>query len=308
MAYLGLEVVHSRLDHGNEAFELLAHGLTQNILFLLYVEALHAHLGLVSHAADELVCECSTLPLSRLLAKVLCEQREEADNLGLSAQVLEERVERILGRLLDGGSLVCHQVERQGYQALLLDEEDGLCDALRARESLEESAEGVHGALSLDGILLVGGRFLDLVDYAIATKAAEADRVLQEGGECIGGVDRGVRRLCCDDAGDKGADVLLRGCRTGAGLVDDDSRSHGWRFRVRHLLEGNGALHFFFGSATRDFFFGGASLSISGKARGWKRKRRSAAWKKKTSAETRVSNVHKRPNGRVESLYNTEKQ
>lgn len=111
VSYLGLEVVHAGFDNGDETLELLAHGVTENILLLLHLEALHAHLGLVGHAADELIGESSTLPLSGLLAQVLCQHRQETPDLGLGTEVLEKRVKGVLGRLLDGGSLVCQQVE-----------------------------------------------------------------------------------------------------------------------------------------------------------------------------------------------------
>lgn len=133
-----------------------------------------------------------------------------------------------------------------------------------AWETLEEGTKGVHGTLSPHGVLLVGGRLLDLLEYAIASQATEADRVLEEGGEGVGGVNGSVRRLGRHDAADKGADVLLRGRGGGAGLVDDDSRSHGRRLRVRHLRKKPAVPVCCAGCEIRDegFLFWRGSLSI----------------------------------------------
>jgi hypothetical protein len=89
--------VHEVLHDGNEGFELLAHSLAEDVLLLLDLQALHAHLGLVSHAADHLKGTNSALPLSGLLAQVLLDRWEKTENLGLGGEVVEKLVKRILG-------------------------------------------------------------------------------------------------------------------------------------------------------------------------------------------------------------------
>lgn len=226
--------MHAALDHGDQLLELLAHSLSENILLLLYLEALHTNLCLICHSSDKLQGTDSTLPFARLLSQILDQHREQAENLGLGAQVVEERIKGVLGALLDSPCLVGQCVQGQYDGALLLDKEDNLCEPLHWRQLLEQSAECVHGTLALSWVLLIASGLLDLVENAIALEAAEADRVLQEGDEGIGGLDRAVRQFRSEYAVQDGGDIFMRGRGGVAGLAHNDRGGHGRRLGMGH--------------------------------------------------------------------------
>ena len=231
---LALEVVHAALDHGDELLQLLAHGFTEHVLLLLHLEALHAHLGLVCHPADQVKRAHSTLPLAGLLSQVLCQHRQQAEDLCLGAQVVEQRVEGILCAFPHGPSLVGQCVQGERHHVALLDEEHDLGQALCRRQLLEQSAQRVHGALTSAGHLLVGGGLLDLVEDAIALETAEADRILQECGEGIGSLYRRVRQLRGEYTREEGGDVFVRGRRRVTGFAHSDRGGHGRRLGMGH--------------------------------------------------------------------------
>ena len=138
--------------------------------------------------------------------------------------MVEQGVNRVLSTLLDAALLVGQRIQRAGDKSRLLHHEDDLADSALGREALEDGAEGVHGALPLGGILLVGGSLDDLLEETVLCEAAETDAVEQGGGECVGCVERNLRVLAVDLSGDL-SDVVGRGRSRLAG--DHDLGSHG---------------------------------------------------------------------------------
>ncbi len=80
-------VVHALLDNGDEASELHAHGVAEDVLLGgLLARARDGDLGPVGHALDELVAGDGGLPLARPLGQVADQGGEQADDEGLGAQ------------------------------------------------------------------------------------------------------------------------------------------------------------------------------------------------------------------------------
>jgi len=171
----GLEVVHATFDDRNQILELAAHGFTENVLGLFGLEALHAHLCVVSHAANQLVGDNGTLPLGIALAEVFDEDGQETVDLGLGTELLVESVDGVLGSIANAGGLVGDGVESHGQEVIVLEEEDDFAQALLAGESFKDGAESEHSTFAAADVLLVCGGLLDFLQNVVVVEAAEAD-------------------------------------------------------------------------------------------------------------------------------------
>ncbi|CRK21897.1 hypothetical protein BN1708_003486 [Verticillium longisporum] len=168
LADLSLEVVHASLDNGNEASELGAEGVAQDIAFgSLLLGRANDQLGLVGHLLEELVGADGALPLAGRLAQVRGEGREKADDESLGAQVGKQSIEAILRRVPHDSALVSESVEGNVDNAAIPEEENGLAGRLLGREALKECTQEVLGALATKAALLVGSSLLDLSEDAV---------------------------------------------------------------------------------------------------------------------------------------------
>ena len=187
--------MHTTFDDGNQILELAAHGFTENVLGLFSLEALHTHLGVVGHAANQLVCNNSALPLAGALAEISDQDGQKTVNLGLGTELLVESIDGVLGSIANAGCLVGDGVQGHGQKVVVLEEEDNLAQALLAGESFKDGTEGEHGTLAAADVLLVCGSLLDFLQDVVVVEAAEADRVEENIAEAVGSVERLLRRL-----------------------------------------------------------------------------------------------------------------
>ncbi|GJC97698.1 hypothetical protein ColKHC_06524 [Colletotrichum higginsianum] len=222
---LGLEVVHTALDEGDETGELGAHGLAKNILLLgLLLGGADGLLGLVGNLLQQKESGSSSLPLSGLLDEVGMKDGEEADDESLGAQVVEESVQRILGRLANDGALVGEGVESTGDHAAILEQEDDLAQGRLGGHALKEGTEQVLSRLAQLRGLLVGGGLLDLGEDSILVQASEPDRVVQDFAKTVCGIDRSGGGGGCEDGGQEGGNFLLGWWGRGIALGHDGHR------------------------------------------------------------------------------------
>lgn len=139
---LGFQVVHTALDDGDQAGQLGAHGLAEDVLLdSLLLGRANSHLRLVGHLLKKLVGADGALPLARLSGQVLHQHGQKTRDESLGTQVAKEGIEAVLGGLADNGALVGQSVQRARHEPVLLDEEDNLANVLAGREALEDGAE-----------------------------------------------------------------------------------------------------------------------------------------------------------------------
>ena len=159
---LVLHVEHATLDNGDEAGELGAHGLAENILLgSLLLGGAKGDLSLDGDLLDQLVGANGSLPLAGGLLQVRDEGREKTNDESLGAQVVVEGIEAVLGSLADDSTLIGKGVESAGDKAGFGRCEEGLAGGLARRELLEDGTEEVLGAFALETALLVGGGLLE---------------------------------------------------------------------------------------------------------------------------------------------------
>ena len=220
------------VDDWDQTLESLAHGFSEHILVLLLVLAAHSHLCSVRHAAQQLKGADRALPLARLPTQVGRQHGKQTDDERLGLELLEERVERVVGRLSHVGALVRQGIESDGDQTGITQEDD-LADALLLGEPLQQGAEDDGGDLAPLDALLVRGCLSDLFEDAISLQASKANGVEQQIGQGVGSVEDGLRRLGGEDGVEQGRDVLLRRCNAGR---HRRLRDHSWCERGRDLV------------------------------------------------------------------------
>lgn len=149
--YLGLEVVHSALDNGDQALELSSHDVLEENLSLVTLGGN----SLLGHLSDKRESTNLTLPLGAGGLEVVLDSSQEAGNQGRQLQVAEHGVDSVLGALAHNSTLIRKAIENVANS---LDQQYFGNGGLQGKGLVQGTVHN-HGALAVGSGLLIASSF-----------------------------------------------------------------------------------------------------------------------------------------------------